>query len=86
MEWDEPGSQISTLLRAWTNGDQSALEKLTPIVYDELHRLAHHYMQRERSGHSLQTTALSTKPIPAWWITSGCNGRTGRTFLRYRRS
>ncbi len=46
------------LLRAWTNGDESALEKLTPVVYDELHRLAHHYMQRERSGHSLQTTAL----------------------------
>jgi RNA polymerase sigma factor (TIGR02999 family) len=58
MERDEPGSQVSTLLRAWTNGDQRALEKLTAIVYDELHRLAHHYMQRERSGHSLQTTAL----------------------------
>ncbi len=58
MERDEPGSQLSTLLRAWTDGDGSALEKLTPIVYEELHRLAHHYMQRERSGHSLQTTAL----------------------------
>jgi RNA polymerase sigma factor (TIGR02999 family) len=58
MERDESASQVSTLLRAWANGDQSALEKLTPIVYDELHRLAHQYMQRERSGHSLQTTAL----------------------------
>lgn len=49
---------ISTLLRAWTGGDRSALEKLTPIVYDELRRLARRYMKRERAGHSLQTTAL----------------------------
>jgi RNA polymerase sigma-70 factor, ECF subfamily len=49
---------ISTLLRAWSEGDQSALERLTPAVYDELRRLAHHYMKGERVGHSLQTTAL----------------------------
>src|ERR1035438_2704062 len=49
---------VSTLLRAWSNGDQSALERLTPIVYEELHRLARRYMRRERPGHSLQTTAL----------------------------
>lgn len=49
---------VSMLLQAWSGGDQSALEKLTPIVYDELHRLARHYMRQERSGHSLQTTAL----------------------------
>jgi RNA polymerase sigma-70 factor, ECF subfamily len=49
---------ISTLLRAWSDGDQSALEKLTPIVYDELHRLAQRHMRGERPGHSLQTTAL----------------------------
>ena len=49
---------ISALLRAWSDGDQSALERLTPIVYDELHRLARRYMKRERPGHSLQTTAL----------------------------
>ena len=58
MEGNEPANAISTLLGAWSNGDQSALEKLTPIVYDELHRLAHSYMQRGRSGHSLETTAL----------------------------
>ena len=46
------------LLRAWSEGDQSALERLAPIVYDELHRLAGRYMKRERPGHSLQTTAL----------------------------
>src|ERR1035437_5787814 len=49
---------ISTLLRAWSDGDQSALERLTPIVYDELHRLALRYMKHERPGHSLQTAAL----------------------------
>ncbi len=56
---DETGvSEISTLLRAWSGGDQGALDKLTPIVYRELHSLARRYMQRERAGHSLQTTAL----------------------------
>jgi RNA polymerase sigma factor (TIGR02999 family) len=55
----EPASgDVSTLLRAWSDGDQSALERLTPIVFDELHRLARRYMKRERPDHSLQTTAL----------------------------
>ena len=49
---------VSALLRAWTAGDQLALARITPIVYDELHRLAHYYLKRERPGHSLQTTAL----------------------------
>jgi RNA polymerase sigma-70 factor (ECF subfamily) len=55
---DPTGRDVSVLLRAWSGGDQSALEKLTPIVYGELHRLAGRYMKRERPGHSLQTTAL----------------------------
>jgi RNA polymerase sigma-70 factor (ECF subfamily) len=54
----QPESDISTCLRAWTAGDQSALERLMPIVYAELHRLARRYMRRERPGHSLQATAL----------------------------
>jgi RNA polymerase sigma-70 factor (ECF subfamily) len=55
----EPNTNdISTLLRAWSDGDQSALNGLTPIVHKELRRLAHHYMGRERPGHTLQTTAL----------------------------
>jgi len=55
----EPAAEdVSTLLRAWSDGDQSALERLTPVVYGELHRLARRYMKGERSGHSLQTTAL----------------------------
>jgi RNA polymerase sigma factor (TIGR02999 family) len=52
-----PGD-VSSLLQAWSDGDQHALALLTPIVYDELRRLAHHYLKRERAGHSLQTTAL----------------------------
>jgi len=55
---NEPEDDISKLLCSWTEGDQGALEKLTPIVYAELHRLARRYMRRERPGHSLQTTAL----------------------------
>ena len=49
---------VSALLQAWTDGDERALARLAPIVYGELHRLAHNYMKRERAGHSLQTTAL----------------------------
>jgi RNA polymerase sigma-70 factor, ECF subfamily len=46
------------LLQAWGDGDRGALDRLTPIVYDELRRLAKLYMRRERPGHSLQATAL----------------------------
>jgi RNA polymerase sigma-70 factor, ECF subfamily len=50
--------EVSTLLRAWGSGDRTALDKLAPIVYEELRRLAHYYLKGERSDHSLQTTAL----------------------------
>ncbi|PYY06039.1 MAG: RNA polymerase subunit sigma-70 [Acidobacteria bacterium] len=50
--------EISNLLTAWSAGDEHALEKLTPLVYAELHRAAHRYMTGERSEHTLQTTAL----------------------------
>lgn len=58
IEGGQTGTDITTLLRAWSKGDKGALEKLTPIVYNELHRLARRYMRQERAGHSLQTTAL----------------------------
>jgi RNA polymerase sigma factor (TIGR02999 family) len=51
-------SEVTRLLVAWGAGDQRALEQLTPLVYHELHRLAHTYMARERSDHTLQATAL----------------------------
>src|SRR5262245_26296163 len=50
--------EITQLLLAWSDGDQTALEELTPLVYAELHRLAERYMRRERPGHPLQTTGL----------------------------
>ncbi len=51
-------NEVSELLAAWSQGDQSALEKLLPLVEGELHQLAHRYMSRERGNHTLQTTAL----------------------------
>jgi RNA polymerase sigma factor (TIGR02999 family) len=50
--------EITELLAEWRDGNQSALDELYPLVYNELHRLARRYMSRERKGHTLQTTAL----------------------------
>jgi RNA polymerase sigma-70 factor, ECF subfamily len=50
--------ELTQLLAAWSDGDRSALDKLLPMVADELHRLAHRYMSHERPDHTLQTTAL----------------------------
>jgi RNA polymerase sigma-70 factor, ECF subfamily len=62
IRWrDDPAEgppEVSGLLQAWSEGDRDALDRLTPIIYGELHRLAGRYMKRERPGHSLQTTAL----------------------------
>jgi len=49
---------VTQLLADWSHGDRAALEKVTPLVYEELHRLAHHYMEAQRPDHTLQTTAL----------------------------
>ena len=49
---------VTQLLENWSNGDREALEKLMPIVYNELHRLAQSYLRHERSDHTLQSTAL----------------------------
>lgn len=49
---------VSLLLYDWSDGDKSALDRLVPLVYGELRRLAHRYMIREKAGHTLQTTAL----------------------------
>jgi RNA polymerase sigma factor (TIGR02999 family) len=53
-----PKYDVTALLQAWSAGDEAALEKLTPLVYDELRRTAHRYMAQERTGNTLQTTAL----------------------------
>jgi RNA polymerase sigma factor (TIGR02999 family) len=49
---------VTRLLKAWSGGQHEALEQLVPLVYHELHRLAHRYMATERHGHTLQSTAL----------------------------
>jgi RNA polymerase sigma factor (TIGR02999 family) len=65
--------EVTQLLGDWSGGDEGALQKLFPLVQPELHRLAHHYMSKERAGHTLQTTAIlneaylrlidNTKPV-----------------------
>jgi RNA polymerase sigma-70 factor, ECF subfamily len=53
-----PGSQVTQLLHAWSEGDEGALDQLVPLVYEELYRLARGFMANERPGHTLQATAL----------------------------
>src|SRR5919205_4049930 len=53
-----PSADVTELLSAWRRGDREALERLIPVVYAELRRLATRYMRRENAGHTLQTTAL----------------------------
>jgi RNA polymerase sigma factor (TIGR02999 family) len=53
-----PSHQVTKLLKDWSAGDESVPDKLMPLVYDELRRLAHQYMRREKPGHTLQTSAL----------------------------
>lgn len=50
--------EVTELLIEWSNGDKAALDKLMPLIHEELRRLAHYYMSHERPGHTLQTTAL----------------------------
>ena len=54
----QPSKTVSRLLAQWHAGDDEALRAVLPLVYDELRRLSHHYMAGERSGHTLQSTAL----------------------------
>jgi RNA polymerase sigma factor (TIGR02999 family) len=54
----ENAPDVTQLLINWSHGDRAALDKLTPLVYEELQRLAHHYMEGQRPDHTLQTTAL----------------------------
>ena len=58
MDDDVSQGDVTAILRAWSEGDRQALDRLTPIIYDELRRLARRYVRQERPGHSLQATAL----------------------------
>jgi RNA polymerase sigma factor (TIGR02999 family) len=57
MDGPPPG-EVSQLLRAWNNGDKAALDRLMPLVYDELRRMAKNHIDRQQPGHTLQTTVL----------------------------
>ncbi len=54
----DSAQEVTALLQAWRGGDQAALDRLVPMMYAELHRLAHSYLRRERPDHTLQTSAL----------------------------
>ena len=58
LRGSSPSPEVTQLLVDWSNGSQAALDKLMPLVYGELHRLAHQYMRRERPGHTIQTSEL----------------------------
>jgi len=53
-----PPGEVTRLLLAWRQGDPEALERLIPLVYEELHRMAERYLRRERQGHTLQPSAI----------------------------
>jgi hypothetical protein len=53
-----PSVEITVLLKAWSGGDRGAMDRLAPLISNELRRMARHYMRGERDGHTLQATAL----------------------------
>ena len=60
-------SEVTTLLRNWRSGDARALDELTPLIYDDLRRIAARYLRSERSGHTLQATALVNESFARRW-------------------
>ncbi len=79
-------SDITGLLLAWGEGSAQAIEALTPLVYQHLHRLARNYMAGEHPGHTLQRRLWSTKPTCAWLTPGGCTGKTARISMLWRLS
>lgn len=75
--------EVTGLLRAWTAGDRQALDRLTSIVYGDLHRLAHRYMTRERTGHTLQTTALINEVFMRLMHTAGVSWHDRAHFFAF---
>jgi len=61
----EPAPAVTTLLRAWAQGNEAAGEQLFPILYSELRRQAARYMRRERRSHTLQPSGLVNESLPA---------------------
>jgi RNA polymerase sigma factor (TIGR02999 family) len=74
-------AEITTLLQAWSRGDPAALDRLTPLLYDELRLLAHRYMRHERAGHTLQATALANEAYLRLVDVKGVDWQNRRHFL-----
>ena len=79
-----PSMNVTQLLLEWRGGSQRALDQLMPLVYDELRRLAQHYMRSERPEHTLQATALVNEAYLRM-IDMKVRGRIARISLRWRR-
>ncbi len=76
-----PSREVTLLLQDWCRGDRAALDKLIPLVYDQLHRLAHIYLVRERAGHTLQTSALVNEAYLRLIDTNGVEWRDRAHFF-----
>jgi len=76
-----PSHEVTELLKAWSQGDQGALEQLTPLVYEELRRAAHRHMMGESPGHTLQTTALVNEAYVRLLDSAGVSWRNRAHFF-----
>ena len=82
---EEPSGKITNLLRAWSGGDQAALDRLAEQVYPELRRMARRYMKNERQANTLQSTALVHEVYPASWTCARLTGASAHSFMRWQR-
>jgi RNA polymerase sigma factor (TIGR02999 family) len=78
---EPPAIQITQLLQSWSHGDEAAIDKLMPLVYDELHRMARRYMSNEKPDHTLQTTALVNEAYLRLVDASGANWQNRSHFF-----
>jgi RNA polymerase sigma-70 factor, ECF subfamily len=78
---EPPVIQITQLLQSWSHGDEAAIDKLMPLVYDELRRMARRYMSNEKPGHTLQTTALVNEAYLRLVDASGANWQNRTHFF-----
>src|SRR5271157_858082 len=88
---DEPktptGGEVSGLLRAWSEGDRGALDRLTPIAYDELRPPgAGLHENASAPATACKRRPWSTRPTCAWWTVRACSGRIAPIFSRFRPS
>jgi hypothetical protein len=79
------GAEITAILRAWREGNEQALDELTPEIYRELHRAARQCMRHERDGHTLQTTALINELYLRLPDLQGIDWAGSGTFFRHLR-